>query len=381
MNTLARTESAALQAAQPTHIGGQALTLESAHLNNMMAIANMMASARATVPAHFKNSPGDCLAVVMQSARWGMDPFAVAQKTHLVQGTLGYEAQLVASVVNSSNITKDRMHFEWFGAWEKIIGKFKKVESKTKKDDDGNFKTYIVPAWEMKDEEGLGVKVWATLRGEDSPRELTLMMTQARTRNSGLWTEDPKQQLAYLAQKRWARLYAPDVLLGVYTPDEIEERAPRDMGPAEVVNRDAGPVASDELRKSAKEAAAKGVAAYQKFWKDAGPDNRRLLQADHEDNKATAIAADQKRTVDNPPATDTSANEPGPIEGTSNNATTNPDMPKVTYAKVMDMLIKAKNQDALDVAADWVGEVADPEQRKELLAKYEQLKAAMESKS
>jgi hypothetical protein len=370
MNTLARTESAALQAAQPQHIGGQALTLESAHLTNMMAIANMMASARATVPAHFKNSPGDCLAVVMQSARWGMDPFAVAQKTHLVQGTLGYEAQLVASVVNSSNITKDRMHFEWFGTWEKIIGKFKKVESKTKKDDDGHPKTYIVPAWEMKDEEGLGVRVWATLRGEDSPRELTLMMTQARTRNSGLWTEDPKQQLAYLAQKRWARLYAPDVLLGVYTPDEIEERAPRDMGQAEVIPP-AGPVASDELRKAASDAAAKGVAAYQQFWKDAGTDNRKALAGDHEANKAAAIAADQKRTVDNPPAAETQA----PAANTSAPAT---DGPTVTYAVVMDKLVKAKNLDALDVAADWIGEVADPTQRAELSAKYEELKKWMQ---
>lgn len=373
MNTLARTESAALQAAQPHHIGGQALTLESAHLTNMMAIANMMASARATVPQHFKNSPGDCLAVVMQAARWGMDPFAVALKTHVVQGTLGYEAQLVASVVNSSNITKDRMHFEWFGAWEKIIGKFKKVESKTKKDDDGNPKTYIVPAWEMKDEEGLGVKVWATLRGEDTPRELTLMMTQARTRNSGLWTEDPKQQLAYLAQKRWARLYAPDVLLGVYTPDEIEERAPRDMGAAQVVP-DGAPTASDELRQAARDAAAKGVAAYQVFWKATGPENRRMLQADHEDNKTTAIAADQKRTVDTPaaePATTGATAEPAAPASTG--------APVVTYAVVMDKLIKAKNLDALDVAADWIGEVPDPGQRTELSAKYEELKKGMQS--
>ena len=28
-------------------------------------------------------------------------------------------------------------------------------------------------------------------------------MKQARTRNSPLWTEDPKQQLAYLAGRRW----------------------------------------------------------------------------------------------------------------------------------------------------------------------------------
>ncbi|MCV5927822.1 recombinase RecT, partial [Escherichia coli] len=32
---------------------------------------------------------------------------------------------------------------------------------------------------------------------------------------------------AYLCVKRWARLHSPDVLLGVYTPDELQETAPR----------------------------------------------------------------------------------------------------------------------------------------------------------
>ena len=42
------------------------------------------------------------------------------------------------------------------------------------------------------------------------------MLAQARTRNSTLWADDPRQQLAYLAVKRWARLYCPEVILGVY---------------------------------------------------------------------------------------------------------------------------------------------------------------------
>ncbi|MNN40807.1 RecT family protein [compost metagenome] len=52
---------------------------------------------------------------------------------------------------------------------------------------------------------------------------MTLLLQQARTRNSTLWADDPKQQLAYLGVKRWARLYTPDVILGVYSVDELEE--------------------------------------------------------------------------------------------------------------------------------------------------------------
>ena len=40
-----------------------------------------------------------------------------------------------------------------------------------------------------------------------------------------------------------------------------------------------------------------------------------------------------------------------------------------------DKMVKAKDLDALDIAADWIGEVADPAHRTELATKYEELKA------
>lgn len=202
-----------------------ALVLDDGSIDRMMRLAEIMASGKATIPQHLRNNSGDCLAVVMQSMQWRMNPFAVAQKTHLVNGTLGYEAQLVAAVINTSGVTTGRFHFEWFGDWTKVIGKFD-----IRKGDKGE---YRVPGWKLADEEGLGVRVWATLKGETEPRVLELLLAQARTRNSTLWADDPKQQLAYLSQKRWSRLYASDVLLGVYTPDELEVVAPeeRDITP------------------------------------------------------------------------------------------------------------------------------------------------------
>ena len=203
---------------------GQNLTLDVASMNSMVSLANIMATGKATIPQEYRNSPGDCLAVVMQAVQWGMNPFAVAQKTHFVSGKIGYEAQLVNAVITALAPTKDRLHFEWFGDWSKVIGKFD-----IRKGDKGE---YRVPSWTLKDEEGLGIKVWATIKGEDEPRMLELFLAQARTRNSTLWADDPRQQLAYLATKRWARLYCPDVIMGVYTPDEFEgERVERDVTP------------------------------------------------------------------------------------------------------------------------------------------------------
>lgn len=195
------------------------------YLTAISNFAQVMASGVATVPNHLRNNPADCMAIAMQAAQWQMNPFAVAQKTFTVSGVLGYEAQLVNAVISTRGPLVDRINYDWFGPWEKVIGKFD-----IRKNEKGQ--EYRTPGWKLVDEEGIGIRVWATLKGEEEPRELILLLAQARTRNSTLWADDPRQQLAYLAVKRWARLYCPEVILGVYTVDELEERSEKVVNPA-----------------------------------------------------------------------------------------------------------------------------------------------------
>lgn len=198
----------------------QAMVFDPHTLANMQHMAEIMASARITIPKHLAGSPGDCLAIVMQAAQWQMNPFAVAQKTHIVNGALGYEAQLVNAVVSSSPLLSSRISYEWEGDWTGVNGKADKSDARA-------------------------VMVSATLRGEVRPRTLRVSMAQVgEVRNSPLWVSDPRQQLAYLATKRWARLHAPDVMLGVYTVDELEDSHERPMGQAEVIPADAPPAAT-----------------------------------------------------------------------------------------------------------------------------------------
>nr|HEK5340490.1 recombinase RecT [Escherichia coli] len=183
-------------------VGTAAAIFSPEGMNQLVRFAELMSQSKATVPKHLEGKPADCLAVTMQAAQWGMNPFAVAQKTHVVNGTLGHEAQLVNAVVSSSSLLATRLNYRWSGDWSNVNGKTDKSPNLT-------------------------VTVSAVLKGEAEPRELTISMAQAGVRNSPLWEQDPRQQLAYLCTKRWARLHAPDVLLGVYTPDELQETAPR----------------------------------------------------------------------------------------------------------------------------------------------------------
>lgn len=172
------------------------LVLDPTNMKSIIDFATFMASGTTTLPAHLQKKPSDCMAIVIQSMQWGMNPFAVAQKTHLVSGALGYEAQLVNAVVSSSRAIDGRFHYRYEGNWEK----------------NGADRHVIVGA---------------KLKGEDEIQwGEPLYPAKVTVQNSPLWKTAEKQQASYLAVKYWARLFCPAVMLGVYTPDELEE-APR----------------------------------------------------------------------------------------------------------------------------------------------------------
>lgn len=197
-------------------------------MNAMMHFAEVMSSGVSTVPKHLQGKPSDCLAIVMQAARWGMDPFAVGQKTHLVNGTLGYEAQLVNAVLMSSGAIRGRFHYEYKG--------------------DGNT---------------LSCRAGAIPSGENEIAWTEwLRIDQVTTKNSPLWKTNPKQQMAYLQVKNWGRLFAPGAIMGIYSVEELQERdvEPRDINPvpesaAPVQQRTSGLASSIKARSAANQAA------------------------------------------------------------------------------------------------------------------------------
>ncbi|WMC11717.1 recombinase RecT [Oceanimonas pelagia] len=193
------------------------LMMNPALMQSIDSLATLMAEGTVSTPQHLRGKKADCFAICLQAMQWGMNPFPVMQKTHLVNGVLGYEAQLVNAVIVNSGVIKGRFSYRKFGPWERVLGKFAVRESNK----DGKKSTYRVPAWTPQDEEGCGVEVSATLTNGKT-ETIELLLTQARTRNSTLWADDPYQQLCYLAVKRWSRLYTPDVIMGVYTVDELQ---------------------------------------------------------------------------------------------------------------------------------------------------------------
>lgn len=157
-------------------------------LGEVVAFAQVMARADLALPKHLRGNDGACMAVAMQAMRWEMDPFAVANKSYSVNDRLAFEAQLVAAVVHTRAPIRGRPNYVYSG------------EGPTRR-----------------------CQVVCTMAdGED--REYTSpTFGQITTKNSPLWKSDPDQQLGYFAIRAWARRHAPEVILGVYTPDEVVE--------------------------------------------------------------------------------------------------------------------------------------------------------------
>jgi len=172
-----------------TETNTASMLMNPAAMQCMSNFATLMASGKVTVPKHLQGSPADCMAIAMQAAQWGMNPYAVAQKTHLVNGILGYEAQLVNAVLQASGSIVGRFHYEYQGEGTAL-----------------QCRVGAIPAGESE-------VVWNEW----------LKSSDITTKNSPLWKTNQKQQIGYLQVKNWGRMYAPGAILGVYTPDELED--------------------------------------------------------------------------------------------------------------------------------------------------------------
>lgn len=177
-------------AAQPAELGF--LSAAVATFDGVQRLADLMAKC-GTLPDHLKNKPADCFRIVVQAAKWAMDPFVVAECTSLVHGRLCYEGKIVAAALLNRGIGRLDYEITGKGAASSIVVTGVPKGGKQPKTVSGS------------------VADWRTKTIKDG-RELP-----------NNWDKDPHSMLVYRGTRQWARLWAPEVMAGVYTSDEMEE--------------------------------------------------------------------------------------------------------------------------------------------------------------
>lgn len=337
-------------------------------------VAEMMAKGKVSIPRHFQGNQADCFAVVMQAVQWGMNPYAVAQKTYITpSGALGYEAQLISAVIAENAGVTGLPRYEYIGDWTKVLGKVE--EKKSTREGAGK---YLAATYTKEDEEGLGVRCILTIKGETEPRVMEVFMSQCYPRFSTQWATDPKMQISYVAIRKWGRQNTPGVILGVAgTEEEEDDFVPmRNMGNADVVggNTPAANEAPHPEQANADAAAAGGVDTYSLFWANLSKQDRLQLAPKHDARKEVALKVDADRTVEAVVTTTPAADKVKPAAAKATAAATG--APVFTLASVMQRLRDAhakKDSAALDIAADLIGAVVDEAHRDELGEAYERM--------
>ena len=161
----------------------------SARMDADIRMAQLMAKAKYTLPKHFHNSPGECLAVIMIARDWNMNPYMVAQKTSIINNRLMYEGQPINAAIKNSRAMAERLRYKFDG--------------------EGTNRTCTC---------------YGRIKGENEPREVTVGTPHGnQAKNSPLWngsSADIDQQLTYKAARVWARRHAPELMLGVYAPED-----------------------------------------------------------------------------------------------------------------------------------------------------------------
>jgi hypothetical protein len=163
--------------------------------------ANLFAKS-GLVPAQFKDNPAACFVGLQLAQQLGVNPFMLFQKLYSpAGGKIAMEAQLAIAVANQRGVFAGPITYEFTG----------------ERETDG----WACTAAAILSRSGKRVELpvtYATVRGEGwlkNPK----------------WKTMPEQMFRYRAATWLIRTYAPEVLMGLSTADEVEDMNVIDITP------------------------------------------------------------------------------------------------------------------------------------------------------
>ena len=144
------------------------------------------------IPEHFRKNPGNVMIALNLAERFGADPFMVMQNVYVVQGKPGLESKLAIALINDS-------------------GKFTPLQFKLEGEGDTRKSTAHATHKETK---------------EHLEQVVTMKMAIDEgwvSKAGSKWKTMPDLMLQYRSAMFFARLFCPEVLLGMQTREELTD--------------------------------------------------------------------------------------------------------------------------------------------------------------
>lgn len=178
------------------------------------------------------NAVANCLLALNMSSRLGADPLMIMQNLYLIEGRPAWSSQFIIAGINSCG-RFTTLQFEFTDLGNKNIA-------------------YTETAWNNGNKETLNKSVnmndfscvaWATDKAsgkvvKSSPITLEMAIQEGWYFKKGSkWQTMPQQMAMYRAAAFFGRVYAPEVTMGIYTKDEVEDfTEARDVTPPKQQN-------------------------------------------------------------------------------------------------------------------------------------------------
>ena len=166
-----------------------------------------MFSSSSLVPKDFQGNVANCAIGINIAKRLGADPFMVLQNIDIIHGRPSFRATFLIAMVNAS-------------------GRFEPLQFRMEGDEGKPSRSCVA---------------WTKSKADGTPLEgpkITLEMAKAEgwsTKSGSKWLTMPELMLRYRAAAFFARLYAPDITLGMMTAEEaVDMGSVRDVTPAVV---------------------------------------------------------------------------------------------------------------------------------------------------
>lgn len=146
------------------------------------------------VPQNFQGKPENILIAIDQANRLGIAPMTVMQNLFVITGRPSWSSKFLIAMINSSGKYDEELHFE--------------------EEKDKNGKPFSCLAWTTKNGRRIdGVVV-----------DMDMANAEGWTKKNGSkWLTIPQIMLRYRAASFFASLNCPELTLGLYTREEVED--------------------------------------------------------------------------------------------------------------------------------------------------------------
>ena len=331
---------------------------------------------RATVepnPAALSN----CMIALDMSQRMGANPLLIMQNLHIIEGRPSWSSQfIIAAINNCGKFSPLRFDLQWLDEIDATYSTFewedrKKVEKKHKV----RIKNARCVAWAI--EKATGERL------ESAPVTMEMAVNEGWFgKNGSKWKSMPDLMMRYRSAAFFGRIYAPELLMGLPTAEEMHDVFSVDAdGTVTEGGKQSVPRTTGNIDPATGEVRATGLQPYtdDQFTKNL-PSWRAAIEAGKATADAVIAKASTKGTLTPEQIDAIRAPIEQPVTDVQPKGEAAAAEPSLwTASTVTERINSASDLDALYIAADLIGEVADPDARAQLTELFEQRQFSLEA--